>query len=579
MKKAIIALVAAPVIGAAVLASPAFAQASPQISQPSREQVTPPVPDDSRAQSTVSVDASGAIERAACPLENSDVVTDITEVQFTGPGGAPLPPQIQVLMAGVGGAGAGQPIKVVCDIRDRANAALRRAKYVASVQVPPQRIENGVLRLEVITARIVEMRVRGDPGPYEQALASRIEELKAIDPLNEAEAERMLLLAGDVPGLDIQLSLRPAGGTPGDVIGELTVAYSPLAVIGNVQNYNSRELGRETGYVRAEFYGLTGMADTTYLGLSSTFDFKEQVIGQLGHIMTIDNAGTTVGLRGTYAVSRPDLDTIDLRTKSFIAGIDVSHPLLRGVRTNAGVTGGFEYSTQKTRQVGGAPLFTDKISALFLRFSGNHRDFKQNSEELMQVSGSLEFRKGLGIFGATKAGVAEPNGARPSRFDGSARAAIIRGQLTTRLGITPWLDLATDYRAQWADKPLLNFDEFSIGNLTVGRGYDPGSNSGDRAISGAFELRVKPISTPDYHVEVFGFYDRVHLWNRGQDPTERNRILRSYGAGARLVLPGRAVLELTYAHPQDKALLVDDGRPPDRVLFSLTTQLVPFGRR
>lgn len=576
MHKAIIALRAAPVMGAVLLPAVAFAQVTPQISQPSREEVTPPTPDE-RAQSTVSVDSSGALERAPCPLENSDIVTDITEVQYTGPNGAPLPPEIRTLMAGVGGAGAGQPIKVVCDIRDRANAALRAAKFVATTQVPPQRIESGVLRLEVITARIVEMRVRGDAGPYEAVLASRIEDLKAIDPLNEAEAERMLLLAGDVPGLDVQLSLRPAGSTPGDVIGELTVNYRALAVIANFQNYNSRELGRETGYVRAEFYGLTGMADTTYVGFSSTVDFDEQLIGQLGHIMTLNNAGTTLGLRGTYAISRPDLESIDLKTNSIIAGIDVSHPLVRGVATNLGVTGSFEWSQQKTRQVRGAPLFTDRISALSLRFAGSHRELKRTGEEAVSLSASLEVRKGLGILGASKTGLPESDGSRPSRFDGSARAAIIRAQIAAKFGITPWLDLASDYRAQWADKPLLNFDEFSVGNLTVGRGYDPGANSGDRAVAGSFELRVKPIRTADYDIEFFGFYDKVRLWNRGLDPTERNRVLRSYGGGARVILPGRAVLEVTYAHPQDKALLIDDRRPPDRLLISLTTQLVPFG--
>lgn len=578
MKKAFIALTAAPVMGGVLLPGIALAQAQPQVSQPSREQVTPPAPE-GQPSNSVKVDSSGALERTPCPLENSDVVTDITDVQFTGPNGAPLPPQIQALMGGVRAPGAGQPIKVVCDIRDQANAALRAAKYVATTQIPPQRIENGVLRLEVITARIVEMRVRGDPGPYEAVLQRRIEELKAIDPLNEAEAERMLLLAGDIPGLDVQLALRPAGGTPGDVIGELTVSYRSFAMIANVQNYNSKELGRETGYVRAEFYGLTGAADITYAGVSSTFDLKEQWIAQLGHIMTVGTSGTTVGVRATYAQSRPDLDTIDLRTKSLIAGLDIAHPLIRTVNTNAGVTGGFEFSQQKTRQVAGAPLFTDKISALFLRFAGSTRQLAPQGFERVSANASLEIRKGLGIFDATKAGVAEPDGSRPSRFDGSARATIIRGTIAAKFGVTPWLDLAADLRGQWADKPLLNFDEFSIGNLTVGRGYNPGANSGDRAYAGSFELRVKPIQTPNYTVEMFGFYDKVHLWNRGADPTERNRILRSYGGGARLILPGRAILEVTYAHPQDKALLVDPKRAPDRVLVSLTTQLVPFGGR
>ena len=38
----------------------------------------------------------------------------------------------------------------------------------------------------------------------------------------------------------------------------------------------------------------------------------------------------------------------------------------------------------------------------------------------------------------------------------------------------PKLTLALGARAQYAWKPLLSFEEFSAGNYTVGRGYDPG---------------------------------------------------------------------------------------------------------
>jgi len=132
-------------------------------------------------------------------------------------------------------------------------------------------------------------------------------------------------------------------------------------------------------------------------------------------------------------------------------------------------------------------------------------------------------------------------------------------------------------RGQWSNRPLLNFDEFAVGNLTIGRGYDPGANSGDRAIGGTIELRAKVLRSPKARVEMFGFYDAVRIWNLDSNSTENNRALRSYGGGMRLTLPGIALLEVTYAHPQDKALSFDKAPPPNRLLISLTMQLVPFG--
>ena len=65
-----------------------------------------------------------------------------------------------------------------------------------------------------VTAHFSDIRVHGDPGPYRDLMDERIKQLMALDPLNEMDAERILLLTGDVPGLDVKLSLRSAGTTP-----------------------------------------------------------------------------------------------------------------------------------------------------------------------------------------------------------------------------------------------------------------------------------------------------------------------------------------------------------------------------
>ncbi|WP_174291409.1 ShlB/FhaC/HecB family hemolysin secretion/activation protein [Sphingomonas bacterium] len=267
-------------------AQPARSQTAPARPPqlPSREEVTPPTPTGLPAP-TASVDARGAIATPTCPFETSTVRLNLKTVRFTRPDGSPLQPEIADTLARVTTPTGDLSIKAVCDVRDAANTALRRDGWVVSVQIPPQSIESGELRLQVVTARITEIRVRGTPGPYRAVLEARLSRLRALDPLNQRDAERELLLAGDLPGLDIQLSLRPAGTQPGDVIGDLLITYRPFAILGNVQNFNSRALGRVTGYVRAEAYGLAGLSDLAYVGASATSDFKKQLIVQGGYTM------------------------------------------------------------------------------------------------------------------------------------------------------------------------------------------------------------------------------------------------------------------------------------------------------
>ena len=577
-------------LGTALGAVGGLSAAAQAQNAPTREEVNPPAPDRTTQPSTVSVDSSGAFARGPCPLDNSTLTATIPEVQFGGFGGTPLAPELVPILAGIGAPTGDQPVRVVCDIRDQANAALRAARYVATVQIPAQRLEGGPLRLEVITAKIVETRVRGDAGPYEGLIESRIATLQSLDPLNEADAERLLLLADDIPGLDVRLALQPAGGAPGEVIGELTVDYRRFSVVANAQNLNSRQLGRETGYLRGEVYGLTGLGDVTYLAGSTTFN-SEQKILQLGHEMVVSQSGTLLALRSTFADSQPNLPRLDLRTKSYIANVELTQPLLRSLDDNVYGSLGFERIDQRTRLGGGpagaVPLNLDRISTLYTRFSGNSRQLRNNGIEAFSVGGFVEFRKGLDIFNATKTGVITPSGFAPSRFEGNAKAFVVRGQFDAKVAfgpiveVVPIFELAGQVRGQWANDPLLNYDEFSIGNLTVGRGYDPGSNTGDRAYSTSAELRANLPTGDKVLTQVYTFYDGIRLWNLDRGTSEKDRRLESFGGGVRFTLPGQARLDIAYAHPLDPPLLTGalNKVPKDRVLVSLTMQLVPFGPR
>lgn len=554
----------------------AFAQttppAPPQGSLPTPQQVTPPPPEALPAPQ-VSVDSRAAIVQRPCPFDDSPLRIQLNAVEFVRPDGSPLAPEIAVALAGVERPTGDQPIKAICAIRDEANEALRRGHWVASVQVPPQEITTGTLRLEVVAARIVEVNVRGSAGPYEALLRERIARLKALDPLNEEEAERLLLLAGDIPGLRVQLALSPAPSGRGDVIGELTIEFRRFAVFANAQNYNSRQLGRETGYVRAELYGLTGLGDTTYIGGSSTPDFREQKVLQVGHIATLGE-GTTLGGRFSYAWSRPDLPRLDYRTETLIAGFDLTTSLVRSLDANVAVAAGFDYVDQDTRTHSRnfvQRVSLDKLRVLYASAIGDVRGMRADGSLFWSVQANLELRKGFDIFGST-----DNRGLPFQSRDGTSRAFLVRTDTRGLINVTPWLGFSGRVLAQWTDDSLLNYEEFSLGNLTVGRGYDPGSNSGDRALGLTGEILFNLPLSDRVGTQLFGFYDYVYLDNLERNATETGRDLRSLGGGLRVTLPQHLALEITYAHPIDRALSFATAPPSDRLLVSLS---VKFGDR
>lgn len=555
-----------------------------------RGQLDMPVASPQTGDATARVSSSG-VDAGPCPLASSDISVAITSVEITAPGGGALPGEILQLLGGITPATGSQPIRQVCDIRDEVQSRLRASRYVASVQVPQQRIDSGVLKLEVVSGRIVEMRVRGDVGPYESLLQRRIEQLQALDPLNEAEAERILLLANDIPGLTIELALSPASGRPGDLIGELAVSYRSFSLLANLQNYNATFLGRETGLLHAEFYGLTGQGDVTSITGQSTFDFKEQRIASLRHAMTLDSSGTALDLRATWAEARPDIPRLDQRTVSIVAGIGVSHPLVRTVTDRLKISGGFEYSQQTAKffQASGAssPLSRDRISTLYLRVDGSTAALDVTGLQVAGLSGSFEMRRGLDVFKASeandniplRAGSPQLGTFGTSRSDGTSLATVVRGSLEGFYKIGPVFEMSGKLNGQWANTALLNYDTFAIGNFTIGRGYDPGANTGDRAIGFVLEPRANFKIDEKLNGQLFAFYEGVKLWNIGPNATERNRYIASLGGGTRLTLSQAVRLDLTYTHALDRPLLTGalSRRPKDRVLASMTIQFVPFG--
>jgi len=120
------------------------------------------------------------------------------------------------------------------------------------------------------------------------------------------------------------------------------------------------------------------------------------------------------------------------------------------------------------------------------------------------------------------------------------------------------------------------YEQISLGDLSVGRGYDPAVVLGDSGAGASFDLRYDPIQiNPTIMVSPYVFFDvgSVHNNDAALSGLTANRTLRSFGAGVTLRLANRANLDITYAQPIDP-VVAGGVRPSPRVLINLTASFL-----
>jgi hemolysin activation/secretion protein len=126
-------------------------------------------------------------------------------------------------------------------------------------------------------------------------------------------------------------------------------------------------------------------------------------------------------------------------------------------------------------------------------------------------------------------------------------------------------------QAQWTDRPLLAYEEMPVGNLTIGRGYDPSTVTADQLLAAEFKAEVGPFG-PVGVVKVgpYGFYDIAQADSLSTGVPDVT--LRSVGGGLEILLPYHLHADVAYAAPLDRVSPYATSRPPARVLFQLIVQ-------
>jgi len=439
------------------------------------------------------------------------------------------------------------------------------------VVLPPQRVEGGTVTLQVIEGQIEGVVVLGSSPTAKRQAEAQLAPLNGLGPVPISDVEQAVAGLSDVPGLSARVSLARGTEGPGTmrIIAEAE-RLEPRFLI-NMHNWGSENLGREgiTGLIRVP--GLALYGDELQASFFTTREWGEQFVGQIAYERTLTASGLKVRVEGTYGEAEPSgtVATLGATSESYTANLEVSHPIYRDRRMLVDLYGGLDYANLKGELFQQSVLLSDdRARVAYLGMEGDIEP-KRGWLSGFKADGFVEARKGVGILRASKKG--DSNLARPEARP-NAWSLLAEANVTTPTFNGFRLDLRG--LGQHARDPLMAVEEFSFGNYTAVRGYDPGAASGDSGIAGSIELSglgYRPFNGRT-HVEFFGFFDIGEYWNRDRASVE-NRTLASWGSGVRINIDEYARAEFTYAEPLREPLGFGEGVPGPRVLFSLTTNV------
>lgn len=524
-----------------------------------------------------------------CPFATSEISVTINSVVVSG---NTVLSQDTIDKAGSKLRGAPTKLSAVCEIRNELIDAYRAKGYpLTRVELPEQRItSDGVLKFVAVEAglRAVEVTDNAKSAPFANIVdgyAARLRATTVGEPLKWAQVERFALLMRETPGVVARLELRPgAAASPppanaGDPIATPS-AQAPLdlyvslekpdrfAGFYSLQRNSADVFGRYAGVVGGQMRGVMPWGGDELSGALFSTQTGRQAVGLLSYEW---RHGSGLALKGSaaYAETKPGrtFAPLDLKGQSTSFGLNATYPFL--LRSSYRLEGsvGLEYVDQDNFIFEDDTISNDKIRIGTTKLALSWRDIQQRRAN---ASAWVEYRNGLESFDATVAG--DP---LLSRVDANPQAESyrIRAQGEFRLRRDgPGVSVAGD--AQIADEVLVSFEQYQVGNLTFGRGYDPGTIVGDRGYGGRVEVmggRFAAPVLPELQFEPYTFYDATHVESLSASALEPERNIDSWGAGLRLKYAERGALDIGFARGLDTPAR-NQKKPGPQFLMNLIIQ-------
>ena len=419
-------------------------------------------------------------------------------------------------------------LKDIYEIAQKITNKYRNDGYLLSkANVPPQKINNGVVYLEIIEGYIDKIKIQGlVRGPLKLINQYRKNILKSR-PLRALDLERYLLLIDDLPGITAKSVLKPSEDKPSATTLTLILADKAFDGYLGTNNRGSKFNGpyQFSGGVTANSL----LSDSSRAGLQGVVTSQTEELLFLNGFygLPINHKGTRLFFSGSISESEPgdSLKQFDINGDSSTITLRLTHPFIRSRTKNLTGHLGFTGRNSSTKILGSLDS-EDRLRVFGFGFSYDYTD-EYKGVNLVRMNLS----HGFNWFDATESG--SPN---LSRSQGKSNFTKLAGNVMRIQDLAPTWNLLGAASWQYSFDKLLASEEFGVGGSQYGRGYDSSEITGDHGI--AFKGELQKAFRPGWSFlsdfQLYSFVDYGSVWNKVQTSTGAKRQdLSSMGLGMR----------------------------------------------
>ena len=430
--------------------------------------------------------------------------------------------------------------------------------------VPPQQIDRGIIRIDVIEGFVDKVNVQGDVIGPKSLLNKYRRKLLKSKPLLAKDLERYLLLVDDLPGVTVKSVLTPSEVQPGATDLTLILTNKRYAGGFKIDNRGSKFNGPIQFSGNAITHSLLGLFERVGFQGAVTKDTDELRFFSGFYEQPIFTEGTKIYFSGSASKSQPgsDLKVFDVKGDSATLTLRVTHPLIRSRAENLNTFFGFTHRDSNTEFLGDTNS-TDKLRIANFGLSYDFIDEYRGVNIL-----NIKWSQGLNIFGASQSGALQL-----SRPEGRASFSKVSGEALRLQQLAPSWMLLGAASWQYSFVKLLASEEFGVGGSQFGRAFDPSEITGDHGL--AFKLELQKAFQVDtayiQDIQAYTFFDYGAVWSRINTSTGSSKQnLSSVGAGLRFNVTDYISGYVEFDKPLNRDVSAE-GNKDTRMFFSLST--------
>ncbi|WP_158441891.1 ShlB/FhaC/HecB family hemolysin secretion/activation protein [Pleurocapsa sp. PCC 7319] len=430
---------------------------------------------------------------------------------------------------------------------------VERGYFTSGAFIPPQKINNRTVRVEIIEGKIEEIKISGLRKLKPEYIRSRMT-IATQPPLNRDKllnALQLLQLNPLIKNISAELS---QGVNPGGSFLEIEIEEADtFALELNLDNQRAPSVGSQRRQVSIGEGNLLGFGDRLNVSYINTDGSNS--LEDLSYVLPVGAYNSQIRLAhsrtNSQIITEPFQD-LELETKNRYYEVTYSQPLYQ--TPNRELTVGLTFSRQNSQvslmDIGFSSLSRGADSEGKTQISAL-RLFQEYSDRTMKQVFAVrsQFSIGIDAFDAT----INANNLPDSKF------LIWRGQTEYLRMLTSKTNLFLRSELQLSDRPLVSLEQFSAGGALSVRGYSQDRILGDNGLFLSAELRNTLWQVPqwDLRFQVNPFFDFARVWNSDDLLLDTN-TLASLGVGLQLLVKDDFAARLDWGIP-----LIDDGESGD----------------